>query len=368
MDTLTHGVIAALAARSCTKVDVKKSYMLITALAAAFPDIDYLLFWLNPYKFITEWHRGLTHSLIMLPLWAAMISMGFYRVLHKRIPFRILFACCCLGLLTHIATDLITLYGIQLFAPLSSRRYALFAVFDMDPWIGLLAVLGMILGLFKRRFAIFGLLAIVTYLLLIFNFQQNAQNILESRIGNTPKLTEKGYAIPQPFLPFHWKLVIDRHDHYEMAYLSLFPKASKFINNQLQIAQSYGVFPVTALQEDSKKYDFRITGMGDFQNTNSLEWRKAPKFGNNGMETRLAMQVWRHDAFSEFRRFASIPILYRIDQDSDSECVWFTDLRYVFPIMMPPFRYGMCRHHQNDQWKLFRLRRHSENSRQLIGN
>jgi inner membrane protein len=381
MDTLTHGVIGALAARSCTKANVKKSYiLLITAFfAAAFPDIDYLLFWLHPYKFITEWHRGLTHSLILLPLWAVLISSVLYRVLHKRLPFTALFAYCCLGLLTHIATDLITLYGVQLFAPLSNRRYALFIVFDIDPWIGLLAVFGMISGLFKRCFAIFGLLAILTYLLLLSSFQQNAQNILESRIARSSKQPEKSYAIPQPLFPFHWKLVIDRRDHYEIAHLSLYTKASKLINNQLQIAQSYVALSDSTLKENAIKkinnvtvsadrirYNFRNTGIGDYRSASNLKWRKLPKFGDTGRVIKLTTQVWKHDALSEFRNFAAIPILYRINQDLDSECVWFTDLRYVFPIMMPPFRYGMCRYYQNNNWKLFRLRRHSENSRQLI--
>lgn len=376
MDTLTHGVIGALVARSCTKVDVKKSYLLVTALAAAFPDIDYLLFWLNPYKFITEWHRGITHSLIMFPLWATLISLVLYKILHKSIPFRILFACCCAGLLTHIAADLLTLYGVQLFTPLNYHRYALFTVFDMDPWIGLLAALGMILGFYKRRFARFGLLAILTYLLLVLNWQQNAKNLLADRIVKSPELTEKSYAIPQPFLPFHWKLVIDHDDHYEIAHLSLFAKASHFISKQLQFLQSYAVLPMSALQENPKKniqastdgtkYNFQLTDMADFRSANNLEWKKLPKFGDTSMTISLATQVWQHEAFAKFRRFASTPILYRIDQQPDSTCIWFTDLRYVFPLMMPPFRYGMCKHRQHGQWQLFRLRRHTENSRQLI--
>ena len=366
MDTLTHGVIAALTFRSCTKIDVKKSYLLITVVAAAFPDIDYLLFWINPYKFITEWHRGLTHSLLLLPIWAAIISSIFYRMTDKQLRFRPLFICCCLGLLSHIAADLITLYGVQLFAPLSRHRYAFFMVFDLDPWIALLAALGLILGHYQQRFARYGLLAIFIYLLAVFSFQQDAKKILQTRIGSSPNLPEQNYAIPQPFLPFHWKLIIDRQNHYEIAHLTLFKAASTFINNQLRILQAYGVYWNSGIPQNTKKIDCCKTDITDFISANKLEWKIIPKFGNTDQEIRLSNQVWQHDSFAEFRYFAFIPVLYRIDQGMNSECVWFTDMRYILPQMKPLFRYGMCRSDRDNQWKVYRLRRLLENSRQLV--
>jgi inner membrane protein len=372
MDTLSHSILAALTAKSCAKIDVKKSYVLATALAAAFPDIDYLLFWLNPYKFITEWHRGLTHSLVILPLWAAMISLILYWILQKRIAYRMLFACCCLGLLTHLAADLITLYGVQLLAPFSNRRYALFTLFDMDPWVGLLAASGLILAFYNRRFAKLALLAILAYLLLVFNWQQNAKTILANKIEKSSVFAANSYAVPQPFIPFHWKLVVDRGDYYEIAHLSLFVTASHYISQQLQSIQSYTVMPLSWLHRITKEnlpamadrthYNLQIADMADYRAANNLHWKKISKFGN----THRVSQVWQHDAFAEFRHFAIMPVLYRIDQYPDSACIWFTDLRYVFPLMMPPFRYGMCKQYQSERWQLFRLRRHTENSRQLI--
>jgi membrane-bound metal-dependent hydrolase YbcI (DUF457 family) len=64
MDTVTHAIIGAVTARACITIKNEKSphygLLFVAALAAAFPDIDYLLFWVNPYRFITEWHRGVT--------------------------------------------------------------------------------------------------------------------------------------------------------------------------------------------------------------------------------------------------------------------------------------------------------------------
>ncbi|MGR9100760.1 MAG: metal-dependent hydrolase, partial [Gammaproteobacteria bacterium] len=141
MDTVTHALVGAMTARACVKSGSDKrlgrTLLLAAAFSAAFPDIDYLLFWVNPYRFIAEWHRGITHSLLMLPVWAALLSAGAFFLANKRIAFGTLFGFCSLGLSAHIATDLITIYGIQLFSPLSDRRFALSLTFDLDPWLGL---------------------------------------------------------------------------------------------------------------------------------------------------------------------------------------------------------------------------------------
>ena len=64
MDTITHALFAGLSAKVITPHQTKtenscqnKDTLIIAAIAAAFPDIDYLSFWINPLIFIAEWHR-----------------------------------------------------------------------------------------------------------------------------------------------------------------------------------------------------------------------------------------------------------------------------------------------------------------------
>ncbi|MGR8979005.1 MAG: metal-dependent hydrolase [Gammaproteobacteria bacterium] len=376
MDTVTHAIIGAVTARAI-KVRHEKSkdhrLLMIAALAAAFPDIDYLLFWVDPYRFITEWHRGATHSLILLPAWAALLSAAASFVLKRRIPFKILFVYCSVGLLTHLAADLITLYGLKIFAPLSHRRYALLLTFDMDPWIGLIALLALLLGLKNRRHAVIGLIAICAYLVLMLFFHRSALTLIDARTKNSRTAIDKVYVLPQPFIPFHWKLIIDRPFGYETADLSLFEKATRLMDelltkNRLSMTalslarrQGNNHNPLQTIRNRLPDSD-----IGNFRAAGQLQWRKISKHGDNRKEIETALEVWRHDSFAEFRRFASLPILYRIDNDSVSMCIWYTDLRYVFPFMMPPFRYGMCRRHSTHDWQLYRLRRNTENSRQSI--
>lgn len=377
MDTVTHALIGVVTARSCTKINTKKphdhSLLLIAALAAAFPDIDYVLFWVNPYRFITEWHRGITHSLVMFPAWATVLSTAAYFVMKRQIPFSTVFIYCTLGLLTHIVADLITLYGIKIFTPLSDRRFSLSLAFDLDPWIGLITMLGLVFGLNNRRNAVFALIAIGAYISLLLYYQQSALVVLDSRIKTSQKLTDHIYVLPQPFIPFHWKLVIDHQVYYEMANLSFHGMGTTLVNKLLtQTNIRMPVFLMDMLSENdlehlkkTKNY-FPDIDIVDFHTVKQLEWQTISKYGNSQQDINQALTVWQHNSFSKYRKFSSIPILYRIDNNISSTCIWYTDLRYVFPLIKPPFRYGMCRQHSSNFWQLYRLRRNTENFKQLI--
>lgn len=369
MDTLTHSMLGAVAARTGMKNRVDKSCLIVAAVAAAFPDIDYLLFWVNPYKFITEWHRGVTHSVLMLPLWAGLISAISYKFMRGRIPFIVLFGFSSLGLLTHLTADMITLYGIQLLSPVSSRRFALSITFDMDPWIGLMASLSLIFGYFKRSVAVIGLFLIAAYLLILSYFQFIAIKTAETRLNQSGIFGSRAYALPQPFFPFHWKLAIDHNDHYELAHLSFIGSASELIRSltfSLLNKEGFNKYNSSTDGFVLNPPQFLQTDLDQYRTEGELVWLELPKFGNNEIEKNLAGEVWGQASFSEFRAFASFPVLYRVDRNLDSECVWFTDLRYILPFMTAPFRYGMCRQTLESGWQLFRLPRDTANDRQLI--
>ncbi|AFL73792.1 metal-dependent hydrolase [Thiocystis violascens] len=71
MDTLTHSLSGALMARATARPGQalsQRERLLAGFLAAAFPDIDYLLFWFDPARFL-DWHRAWIHSLVLLPAW-----------------------------------------------------------------------------------------------------------------------------------------------------------------------------------------------------------------------------------------------------------------------------------------------------------
>jgi inner membrane protein len=82
MDTLTHALSGALLARATAPATPKPSTLtlgertVVGFLAASFPDIDWIILPLSPLMFLNV-HRGVTHSLLMLPVWAVILSAIF---------------------------------------------------------------------------------------------------------------------------------------------------------------------------------------------------------------------------------------------------------------------------------------------------
>ena len=78
MDTVTHVLLGTACAVAVSKKpawsdESLRPRLLVAGIAAAFPDVDYLSFWIHPLLFLADWHRTFTHSLVLLPVWAAVI-------------------------------------------------------------------------------------------------------------------------------------------------------------------------------------------------------------------------------------------------------------------------------------------------------
>src|SRR5687768_14660921 len=98
--------------------------MLAGSAAAAFPDIDFVLGYISPIVYL-ENHRGVTHSLLLLPVWALLLAWIFSKIARDRRGPAPWFGICAIGLGLHIAGDLITSFGTMVLAPVSRTRFGL---------------------------------------------------------------------------------------------------------------------------------------------------------------------------------------------------------------------------------------------------
>jgi membrane-bound metal-dependent hydrolase YbcI (DUF457 family) len=155
MDTITHGIVGALVgkalfagrdvpagsanggeSRALSSATARAAIVACT-LGAMFPDIDIFAGPLahNPLA-IMEWHRNITHSAVILPLWAlllAAVSIPLARLLKwNSPPFLTLFVIYAAGIASHIFLDLITNFGTMVWAPLRYSRPAWDWVFILD--------------------------------------------------------------------------------------------------------------------------------------------------------------------------------------------------------------------------------------------
>src|SRR6266404_2396950 len=146
MDTITHGIAGALIGKAVFRgEDMFASHpmnrgRIITwslMLGAIFPDSDVIRdIFSHDILLVITWHRSITHSLVLLPLWAlllAAITSVFAKWRKWEAPsFAALSAIYAVGILSHILLDLVTSFGTMIWSPLEWSRPAWDLIFIID--------------------------------------------------------------------------------------------------------------------------------------------------------------------------------------------------------------------------------------------
>src|SRR3954469_8515870 len=166
MDTLTHALSGALLGRATASRDPAhgalsvRARMVIGFVSAAFPDSDIVVTPLAPLAYLYN-HRGVTHSLLVLPLWAVLIGLASaYLIWRNPARWRACAGMAALGIAAHIVADLITPYGTQIFAPLSDMRYAWSTTFIIDLWFSGFILAGLLASAIWRKSRVPALVAL----------------------------------------------------------------------------------------------------------------------------------------------------------------------------------------------------------------
>ncbi|MFQ5642598.1 MAG: metal-dependent hydrolase [Thiogranum sp.] len=156
MDTVTHALLGALVVRSVFPAAhsrqplTDRQRMAVGAIAGAFPDIDYIASWVDPMVYMTLWHRSITHSFVLLPLWALLVGVVLALAFKQRRAWPLVTLLAAVAIISHILADLITVFGTQIFAPLSGWRASIGTTFIIDPWFSAIVLTGFLAGPGKR--------------------------------------------------------------------------------------------------------------------------------------------------------------------------------------------------------------------------
>ena len=342
MDTLTHALSGALAARATApgKAQISTGARVIAGtLAAAFPDVDFVLAYVSPVAYLTG-HRGVTHSLFVLPLWALLLAWVMAK--FDRTPgvtWRDYVGVCALGVGLHIVGDLITSFGTMLYAPFSDVRVAWGTTFIIDLWFSGIILAGLAASLVWRSSrvpAMLGLAALAGYVGFQAILRSQALEFGAEYARRSGLSGATVTALPRPVSPFNWAVFVTAGDRYHSA------------NVNLVRAQ-----PVPASGPGAgffARFDAAYLPLAQ------AKWITVDRYGG-GAERELAARTLAAPALGFFRWFAELPVLYRIDRGNPSTCVWFEDLRFVTPGRDSSiFRFGLCNEEGSAEWRAFRLR------------
>jgi inner membrane protein len=327
MDTLTHALSGALLARATAGIEKPAlplgRRMAIGALVTAFPDIDVVVSWMSPLAYLHH-HRGVTHSLLMLPLWTILLAWILALIWRGGPGWKTYVPVVAMSLAAHIAGDWITTFGTMIFAPLSDYRHGLGTTFIIDLWFSGIIIAGLLLSLVWRRSrapAVAGLAVLAGYVVFQYALLQRAVDFGEHFAEAEHMVSARVTAMPRPVSPFNWMVVVEDERGYHYSHINL-------IRRQVLRAGDDAGF-IAKLDAAYRPLD-------------QASWETGLRFGNGGQRA-VVRAVFEDPQFAFFRWFAAYPALHRIDNEASSLCIWFKDLRFLTPGRDGfPFIYGMC--------------------------
>ena len=220
MDSVTQAALGAVVGAVVAGPRAPKKALLWGAVAGTLPDLDIL------YSFFTDdvgrlvSHRGITHSFVVMPFVAYILSRLVARVapraqLSKQRWFWLFFWC----FVTHIVLDWMTVYGTQIFYPISHYPFALASLFIIDPFytVPLLFAIGWVClaraeAIQRQRVLIGVLLITTTYLLASVVCKHYAEHQFKDALAAQQIAYQKLETLNTPFNIVVWRAVVVSED------------------------------------------------------------------------------------------------------------------------------------------------------------
>ncbi|MDF1511229.1 metal-dependent hydrolase [Robertmurraya sp. DFI.2.37] len=220
MDSVTHTLfgLALYGTIDKSKFDskTKKAYLTTAVGASLIPDIDVISQLWDTGGLYQMWHRGITHSIFLTPIWALLfylLAILLFKVKDKRLFF--------LGLLAvfiHNTSDLFNAWGTGYLEPFSSIRitFGTIPIVDLVFWV-ILAVAFLLSRKNKERSpfyfrAAWGL--IVLHLVI-----QTTQGAL---IYKNYQAEYEQIALSADFVPWNFTVITKTEDEVKLYHDNLF--------------------------------------------------------------------------------------------------------------------------------------------------
>lgn len=249
MEPFTHAFTSLALGKSGEKRLPRFGLAMLVAAGVA-PDLDYASYLAGPGAFF-RLHRSLFHSLAGAALLACALAVGFCALDRKwprshvtqdkqypPLSFFAALAVCAIGIAGHLSLDVASGVGVELFWPFRSGWYRWNLDGNLDPWLLLILVAGLLLPLLFRlvneevgdrrkgrggsRAAIVTLILVVGYFGWRWHLHAQAVDLLMSREYHN-RIAISAEAFPDPSAPFDWRGVAVTDNTVEELDISLAP-------------------------------------------------------------------------------------------------------------------------------------------------
>ncbi|MGO8760590.1 MAG: metal-dependent hydrolase [Desulfobaccales bacterium] len=323
MDPLTH-LATGLICSQLLPAPSRWWAALAAAIFSVLPDVDYFFIFWNRLSFI-RYHRGFTHSLVALPLFALAVAL-VGRFLGGPRWFKPLLILGLVVLASHLLLDLATSYGTQLLSPFSRRRLSLDWIFIIDPYFTALLVVGAIaalaLPLWGPHIGAGFLATAGLYLLICASYHHQALDLARRVLPDVNPGAQTVAALPQPFSCRRWQLIAAGPAEIQQAFV------------QLPFAAALGLGPggekaaVVAVAHSLNCPASAVPYQAPGQLTVHT-WKPVPTATLSSPEAEAILA-----SFLEFARF---PLLCRAGSQGGDQLLEWLDLRFSVPGRAFPF-------------------------------
>lgn len=225
MDTFTQALLGAAVGESVAGKQLGRKASAWGAFVGILPDLDILVRYSNPIESFT-YHRSFSHSLIIIAILTPLL-VWLARRFHPdlaghstRWTWLIL-----LGLVTHVLLDALTIYGTQLFWPVTEHPFGLGTIFIIDPLYTLPLLAGCIAvlvtrGKGSRRVLKAGLAFSTAYLLWGILAQQIMTDRVERLLSANDIEPRLLTVTPAPFNSVLWRFIARVDNGYYDGFVS----------------------------------------------------------------------------------------------------------------------------------------------------
>lgn len=224
MDTITHTLFGLTLYGAINKremaPELKKSLFFATLVGSQIPDIDVVSGLTETGKIMSQmWHRGLTHSIFLVPVWSLFISWVCKFIWKRKDP--ILFLMSVISVLIHIGSDALNTWGTGLLEPFSSIRVSIgvIPIVDLVFWI-VMAVCWLVSFLMKGRTS-HNILRIAWAVIALHVIVQSVQaSMIKEQVSHSYEET----VVSAGFVPTQFQVIAKKSGNVDILQASIFSK------------------------------------------------------------------------------------------------------------------------------------------------
>jgi inner membrane protein len=232
MDILTQGLVGGVLAQSLARKNERKIATLVGVVAGLLADADILIRSSSDPLLNIEYHRHFTHSLVFIPVGAAIAMLLLWPFVRRHLSAGRLYLFSLAGYSMSGALDAFTSYGTHLFWPFSDERVALNIISIVDPVFTLILLVTLLTGLQlgQRKVAFAGLFLCMMYLGMGFVQLQRAGQVAEDLRDKRGHLAMQSVVKPTLANLVLWRSVYIHEDriHVDAIRVGLFDAGRVF--------------------------------------------------------------------------------------------------------------------------------------------